>query len=117
MPSLENTIVNRSYKCTNENCKCIIAYEEKATAKWRVKCPFCKQNSLLLEYGEMALTVLFDVKKPKTIGSLAEKNTLSKIKNGDIEEKKKKTPFWRKNKKVNYSILKSPERYIETGTS
>lgn len=44
--------------------------------------------------------VCIDSKKPKTIGSLAQKNTERMIKEGKIKKpKEKQNPFWRPNKK------------------
>lgn len=65
-------------------------------------------------------SVVVDLNKPKTIGSLAAKNTERMIKNGDPRIKKKKpNPFWRKDKDKPLDIKgwsKSKiKKYIETG--
>lgn len=44
--------------------------------------------------------VIIDGTKPKTLGSLAEKNTEVKVKRGEIKEQKPQPqPWWRKEKK------------------
>lgn len=60
-----------------------------------------------------------DSKKPKTVGSLAEKNTEKMVKEGKIKPKKEEYPWWRPNKKVNKSLgtltNKQKMRYIREG--
>lgn len=59
--------------------------------------------------------VIIDSKQPKTIESLAEKNTAEMLKIGDKRVKpKKKQPVWRKNKKVDTSLASmSPDKQMK----
>ena len=65
-------------------------------------------------------TIIIDSKKPKTLGSLAEKNTKEMTKRGKLKPKKKaKPPWWRKEgqKPVNPTgwSEKQKEKYIMEG--
>lgn len=63
--------------------------------------------------------VMMEPSKPKTMGTLAEKNTIQKIKSGEIKEKKKTKPWWRQTDKVDTSLHKlsasAKQKYIMTG--
>lgn len=63
--------------------------------------------------------VIMDLSEPKTIGSLAEKNTAKMVKEGKLIPKEDKTPWWRKGKKLNKDLKKlnknQAQRYIKTG--
>lgn len=63
--------------------------------------------------------VIIDANQPKTLGSLAEKNTNKMVKEGKIKPKETKIPWWRKSKKVNQNLAKMSstklKRYIKTG--
>lgn len=65
--------------------------------------------------------IIVDSNKPKTVGALAEKNTIRMEKEGTLPPvKKKETPWWRKGKnKPDSSLAKMTsaqrERYIITG--
>lgn len=62
---------------------------------------------------------IIDNKKPKTVGSLAAKNTERMIKEGKLQPKQDKIPFWRKSKKIDKSLAslnqKQKREYIMTG--
>ena len=112
--------INRIYKCTNKECNCLLSFSQKPTDSWKVKCPLCKQKTLLLESATSNISVFIGMNIPKTIGSLAEKNTEQRKKDGlSMEDPllKTKRPFWRKDKKkIDYAILNNPTRYILEGT-
>lgn len=104
----------RQYKC--DSCGIIIGRKEKVSDPWLKKCPHCEKETLFIHSGSLNLSIFIDADKPKTLGSLAEKNTKEKIKSGELEPTKKKSkPFWRKSDKINYDILKNPDRYIKEG--
>jgi hypothetical protein len=57
--------------------------------------------------------IAIDSKKPKTIGSLAEKNTEMMLKRGDsrvAKKKNKRRPWWRAKDKVDTSLAKMSTR-------
>lgn len=67
-------------------------------------------------------SVIMDATRPKTIGSLAEKNTEKMVKEGKLKKpKKEKNPWWRPNKdkpNLNLSSMsaKKKQDYIFRGT-
>ncbi len=106
--------INRVYACTNQDCKCQLAIQQKVSDKWRKKCPFCHKMSLVLESACMNLSTMIDTKVPKTLGSMSQHNR----KRDEIEkgvEPSKPKPFWRSKQKINYEVLKNPQKYIATG--
>jgi hypothetical protein len=62
--------------------------------------------------------IVIDLDKPKTVGSLAEKNTSKMAKEGKLDPPKE-TPWWRKGKKIDKSLSnlkgKALKRYIKDG--
>lgn len=66
-----------------------------------------------------APSVITDSKKPKTLGSLAAKNTEKMIKEGKMKSTSKENPWWRpkKNKPLDVSgkSKKQIQRYIREG--
>jgi hypothetical protein len=118
MGIFDSTIV-RYYRCTDEKCQGEICVEEKVKDDWQTKCPFCGLESLILDRADSNISIFMDYSKPKTIGALAEQNTKEKIKTGEMEqiqkEERKNLPFWRKSKKINYQVLKNPQKYIREG--
>lgn len=113
MPIADQTI-NRLYRCTNEECETEVAYKEKVSQKWRKKCPFCKKHTLILESGNLSMTLMIDVKKPTTLGSLGQVNQARKDKEEGVKGPTR--PFWRKKDKVDFNVLKNPKKYIMEGT-
>ena len=70
-------------------------------------------------YNSVPMAII-DLNKPKTIGSLADKNTREMVKRGDPRIKKSKPPpFWRKNRKKPLNISgwskQKMKKYVETG--
>ena len=112
--SLGDQTVNRVYKCDNNECAAEIAYRQKVSDKWKKKCPFCKKMTLYIESGSLSLSVMLDVKNPNTLGLVAEKNRERAEKEGKTFGKKR--PFWRKKDKIDFSILKNPKKYVQTGS-
>lgn len=114
---LESTVY-RKYKC--DNCKCVLGLEQKVKDKWKKKCPLCGKYKLYITHSELNISILIDSKKPKTIGSLAEKNRDTKTRRGEetkgFKDKHSPTPPWRKGKKINFNVLKNPSQYIEKGS-
>jgi hypothetical protein len=113
---IKNWTINRVYKCTN--CSNCFSFEQKAISNFKKKCPSCLKNTLIIDSGHCNISVIMDVKRPKTLGALGDKNLHEREKQlGPKRVKKNKNykPFWRKNKKINYDILRNPSRYIETG--
>ena len=105
----------RIYKCHNKMCGCKISVVQKLTDDWLTTCPFCHQEELYVESGKMSLSVAIDTHNPKTLGMLASKNTESKLKTGEITHNSKQRPWWRKKDKVDFDVLKKPDRYIFEG--
>jgi len=102
--------ITYEYSCTNCNyCKCI----STTLAKHSLieNCPDCNGhlNFIATDYN---VSNAIDINKPKTVGSLAEKNTEDRIKRGqsvrsDVRQKLR-----------DFDIVKDPnkgKRYIETG--
>jgi hypothetical protein len=116
--SIFDSDITRIYKCTNIECEGIISCKQKVKDDWIKTCPFCGKDELVIESGEINMSIMFDLNKPKTLGMVSQKNADRKIKEGNLtfNADKKKVPFWRKNKKINYDILKNPNRYIAEGT-
>ncbi len=114
---LAEQTIYREYRCTNPNCEAKISFTQKAKDKWKKVCPFCRKHSLLMEHANMALSGLIDTKKAKTFGAVSDENRLRKQKETGIDTMAPKAPpFWRKKNKIDYSILKNPKKYIETGS-
>ena len=65
--------------------------------------------------------VIMDLSRPKTLGDLARKNTerMQKRGNPKVQKKNKWSPFWRKDKKINFDLTrKTPQqqqKYIREG--
>jgi len=60
-------------------------------------------------------SVIMDNNVPKTVGSLAEKNTEHMLKTGKLKAPKpKKRPWWRKTEKVNSKLAKLSKKQKET---
>ena len=115
MGILDQTIYN-VYKCDNSECNAEVAYKQQVKDKWKKKCPFCNKKSLYLQSGNLSISTFVDMQKPTTIGMISQQNRDRYLKeNGKDYFEPKKTPWWRKNKKIDYSILKNPKQYIETG--
>lgn len=114
MPLKDQTI-HRVYACTDPACEAKICYKETVGDPWRKLCPFCNKESLILDSAHLDLSTIMDLSKPKTIGTLGEKNYREAVKQGKIQPKKKFKPFWRKKDKIDFSILKNPNNYIQTG--
>lgn len=112
--ALSDQKIVRVYKCTNEPCEAQMSYMETVSKKWRKKCPICKKRSLVLESASLNISTFIDLQNPKTFGGCSDKNMIRREKEGSQEDKK--PPFWRKNKKINYNILKNPKKYVDTGT-
>jgi predicted RNA-binding Zn-ribbon protein involved in translation (DUF1610 family) len=114
--SIGDASVTRLYGC--ESCECEIAYKQLVKEKWKKKCPMCGKHTLVLKSADISMNVLFDVSVPKTLGSLAEHNSKKKVseEGKDALGKPKEVPWWRKNKKkVDFSVLKNPQKYIQEG--
>ncbi len=112
--ALSDQIVSRVYKCDNPDCAAEIAYEQKVSDPWKKKCPFCKKMKLYIDSGSMNISLTINLNNPRTLGLVAEKNRERAEKEGKIFGRKK--PFWRKKDKIDFSILKNPKKYVETGT-
>ena len=116
MAGIWDSRITRLYKCTNSECECEISYTQKASEKFKKKCPFCHDRSLVIKESECNIGCFVDNKSPKTLGMLANKNAEEKAKRGELTEGfKGKPPCWRKSHKINYDILKNPKKYISTG--
>ena len=113
--SLAEMLIKRIYKCTNEKCKGEILYEQKVKDKFRKRCPFCHKHSLIIKEVLSCFTIID--KTPKTLGTLGEKNFKELAKYSDMSEyQPKPKQWWRKNKKkIDYTILKNPAKYVEKG--
>ena len=110
---LLNLVISRTYKCSACGQKCY--FEQKATEKFKKKCPNCGKNELYIDSATCSLSV--GVNETKTIGGLADKNTRKMEKEGTLPppKPKAKRPWWRKTDKVDLDILKNPKRFIEEG--
>lgn len=115
--SLFDAEVYRVYKCTDDTCDASIGVTQAAKDPWLIKCPFCEKDTLVIHSGSLKnIHTLVGVNSPTTLGSLAEQNTLEKKKKGESTKREGGfKPWWRKDDKVNFNILKNPKRYIETG--
>lgn len=107
--------ITRIYKC--KDCECEIAFEELIKDPWRTKCPFCDTETLYLDRAVTSLSLLMDLKRPKTGGMITQENLLRREKETGSHldpKEKKKMPFWR-DKPLNMNVLKNPKYYIESG--
>jgi DNA-directed RNA polymerase subunit RPC12/RpoP len=110
--NLSDSIVKRTYRCLS--CKTDHYFEQKASEKFKKKCPNCGKRELYIH--EASSSVGIDMKKVKTVGMLADINTRRMEKEGTLPQMgKKKRPWWRKSDKIDQRILKDPIKYIETG--
>lgn len=111
--------ISRVYRCTS--CQYQEHVVQKASDDFLHKCPACKKDDLVIEEANCGLNVAVGINSPKTIGALAEKNRTIKERNGELSPKDidglrgTKKPWWRKKNKIDYSILKNPEKYIKKG--
>ena len=112
--SLSDQKIVRIYQCTHKACEAKMSYIEAVGKKWRKMCPICRKRSLVLDSAHLNISTFIDVNNPRTFGGCSDKNTYRREKEGLAP--KKETPFWRKNKKINYNVLKNPKKYVETGT-
>lgn len=115
LSSVFDSEVTRIYRCHNEECEAEIVCKEKLSDPWKHQCPFCEKNELYLSSSTDPFTILKDLKNPNTVGMLAQKNTDRKVKEENLQIGKKKRPWWRKTDKLDFSILKNPKKFIETG--
>ena len=78
-------------------------------------------NDIVYERVFTVPSVIMDLSRPKTLGDLARKNTERMEKQGDpkVQKKNKWSPFWRKDKKINFDLTrKTPQqqqKYIREG--
>ncbi len=113
MPKIATIMVTRLYKCNA--CEEQFVMEQKCSAPFRRKCPYCKKNRVTLKEGRCGLSHIMDSNTAKTLGAAGEQNTRRREKEGYVEPKKF-TPWWRKGKKkVDLEVLKNPQKYISTG--
>ena len=112
---LAESTIYRKYRCLN--CQVIIGCKQLVKDDWLRVCPHCEKEELIIQSGELSVSVLTDINKPKTIGTLSEQNRREKERRGDtdIDKRKADKPWWRKDKKINYDVLKNPTEYIQTG--
>jgi hypothetical protein len=111
--SIADSTIHRIYSCTNEDCKCQVAFKELVKDKWRKKCPFCKKHSLVLDRASVTLSTFVDNNVAKTMGMASQQNTARREKENPLP--KKEIPFWRQKEKINFNVLKNPQKYIATG--
>lgn len=114
MPLSEQTI-HRIYDCKNAECAAKIALTEKVGDPWMKTCPFCEQDTLLLDKAVLSLSGIVGMKNRTTLGSLSDENRRSYEKEHGKDKFHKDIPFWRKSSKLNMEILKNPQKYVETG--
>ena len=108
---IQQATVSRIYKCLS--CKIEISVNQTTKEDFLRVCPNCSQEELVIKHAKLSIGAMVDSHTVKTVGMLAEKNTDKMIKEGKLPKGKPK-PFWRKSK-VNYNVLKNPEKYIKTG--
>ena len=120
MSGWKDALVYRVYRCDNNECGCEVGCEQKAAEDWKVTCPLCEKDTLYLRTGKLVDSVaMIDINTPKTMGSMADKNRDDRLRKGEDTSGmvSTETPFWRKNKKINFDILKKPSKYVNTGKS
>lgn len=109
-----NWDIKRLYKCTS--CGGFCGYIEPAYQDFTKDCPNCGKPNLLLESADSGLNTFVDQGRPSTIGMIGSKNA-EECEKGNRPYpkgyKKKQLPFWRKNKKIDFDILKKPNYIIE----
>jgi len=114
--SILDVEIYRIYRCCA--CQGEIGYAQKPTDDWIKTCPLCNKDELLLHKAISNISTIVGFNDPKTLGALAEKNSREREKQGlsnkGIKDKGEK-PWWRKNSKINFDVLKNPNRYIEQG--
>ncbi|MFA5669973.1 MAG: hypothetical protein WC967_12060 [Balneolaceae bacterium] len=112
--------ITQIYECSS--CGVSFSTERFLSQDILVSCPNCNKNTLKWIRNVIGLSVSIDTKIPKTLGTLAEKNSREKEKRGEsIDDRPdaKDVPWWRregdKGRRPNLKILKNPIKYIETG--
>ena len=117
MANVVNIEVRRVYRCSDINCDSIIAVTQNCSDPWITLCPFCENETMLLESGKCNLTTVLDLQRGKTIGAVGDKAQQKAIQSGDKVEPKRHKPWWRsKGGKPNFQILKNPQKYISDGS-
>lgn len=111
--------IYRIYQCSNKDCSAKIGFQQKASDKWKKRCPCCRKHTLIIYESKSNISINSNT-SAKTIGMLAEKNSEYKYKHSlDLDNpsrpKDAKIPFWRKSRKVNFDILRNPKSYVERG--
>jgi putative FmdB family regulatory protein len=113
MSNFFDSSIERTYECLS--CKHKFCVVQKLKDKWKKRCPSCKKHELVITDSNTNVQTMVDVNKPKTLGCLADKNRDRKEKLGETTEGMRKKPFWRKDYKINYNILKDPNKYVKKG--
>jgi hypothetical protein len=114
--SFFDSSIYRVYSCTNEKCSGKIGCNEMVKDKWQTQCPFCQEESLVLDSAHLAMPAFIDLNQPKTIGSLGEKNAEKARREGkQLGTTQPHKPFWRNKNKIDFNVLKNPNNYIQTG--
>jgi DNA-directed RNA polymerase subunit RPC12/RpoP len=115
--SIFDAEVNRIYKCSN--CHGKISATQEVRDDFLTQCPLCEEKTLSIHSGTLSSqTVQSDSQKPKTFGMQGQINRDRAEREGTAKYKYGKVPWWRKQqgkKKIDYSILSNPSKYIMTG--
>ena len=108
--SLADQEVSRVYSCTN--CKGKIGVVQTVKEGFLKDCPFCFEPMLVIDSGNMRLSFNGFAETPKYVEPERIRSQSYRDKYKDVEK-----PWWRKEGKRDFSILKNPTKYIETGTT
>jgi hypothetical protein len=112
--SIAESTVDRVYECLC--CKAEISVKQLATEGFHKECPLCEKDELVIKSARSSVNIQIEPNSPKTMGMIAQKNTREMEKEQKVPPgTTQKTPWWRKEKKINYDILKNPTKFIETG--
>lgn len=103
------------YECHNPECAAIMEIRHSIKDPAMSLCPLCHQTTLKRNIVNTFL-VFIDMKKPKSLGGIAEQNTTAALRRGETPPgwEKKPTPIWRDGP-IDMKILRNPKKFIETG--
>lgn len=114
---IQEQSVYRVYQCLNPECQGEFGTTQGACDEFCKICPACGLEELVIKFANASFISLIGINQARTFGMIGQKNQQEKERREGI--KKKHIPSWRsgnkRESKINFDILKNPNKYIETG--